>query len=106
MIIFIQFTLSRPCLFLMRGCSRDQQPNGIWSPELSDKHVPSSAPIKIVNLYLDISSKGVDSRSPKKWETREFQGQYVKVGRRISSQREMWDQKAGHWGGTEVGWGE
>ena len=61
-------------------------------------------PIKTVNLYLDISSKGVDSRSPKKWETREFQGQYVKVGRRISSQRDIWDQKAGHWGdGSRLG---
>ena len=91
-----------PLPVLDAGCSRDQQPKGIWSPELSDKQTL----IKIVNLYLDISSKGVDSRSPKKWETREFQGQYVKVGRRISSQREIWDQKAGHWGGTEVGWDE
>ena len=103
MIIFIQFTLSCPCLFLMRdvrGTSNLKE----YGAQNYLINKPSSTPIKIVNLYLDISSKGVDSRSPKKWETREFQGQYVKVGRRISSQREIWDQKAGHWGGMEVGW--
>ena len=90
MIIFIQFTLSCPCLFLMRdvrGTSNLKE----YGAQNYLINKPSSTPIKIVNLYLDISSKGVDSRSPKKWETREFQGQYVKVGRRISSQREIWD---------------